>query len=102
MKLNKVLRRRRNPVAEFASANSALLLAGAAAGAALAYLASGRGKRHRQVAVDKTVSAVRSGADAIGSRARDLRNRGKGLLHESGVVTADGRSRVHVPSAMDG
>ena len=100
MKLNKVLRRRRHPAVEFASENSALLLAGAAAGAALVYLTTGRGKRQRAAAVDRTVSAVRSGADALGERARGLRDRTKGLLHESGV--ADGRRRPHVASAMDG
>ena len=99
MKLNKMLRRRRrHPAAEFASDNGALLLAGAAVGAALVYLTSSRGKRHRQVAVDRTVSAVRSGADALGSRARDLRDRTRGLAEERGL--ANGR-RAHVPSAMD-
>ena len=76
MKVDKLLRRRRrNPAAEFASDHSALLLAGAAVGAALVYLTTGRGRRHRQVVVDRTVSAARSTADAVSSRARGLRER---------------------------
>ncbi len=85
MKLNRMLRRRRrHPAAEFASENAMLLLAGVAAGAALVYLTSGRGKRHRRVAVDKTVSAVRTSAGAVGSTARNLRDRTRGLLPASG------------------
>jgi hypothetical protein len=80
MKMKRMLRRRRHPAAEFATDHAPLLLVGAAAGAALLYLASSRGERYRHLAVDRTVSAARSTAGAIGSRARDLRSRTRGLV----------------------
>ena len=83
MRMHRLLRRRRHPAAEFATDHGALLLAGAAAGAALVYLTSSRGKRHRHMAVDKTMSAARSTAGAIGSRARHRRNRTRGALAEA-------------------
>ena len=76
MKYDKLLRRRRrNPAAEFASDHTALLLAGAAVGAALVYLTSGRGRRHREIVVERTVSAARTAGGAVSSRARGLRDR---------------------------
>ena len=93
MKINRLMRRRRHPAAEFASDNAALLLAGAAVGAALVYLSTSRGKRQRRLVVDKTVSAVRSGAGAVGSRARDLRTRTRSLWRETAASDDAPRAR---------
>lgn len=76
MKLDRMLRRRRrNPAVAFASDHTALLVAGAAAGAALAWLATSRGREQGAAVVDRTSTALRSGASTVGSRARGLRDR---------------------------
>jgi hypothetical protein len=63
----------------------AFLLGGMAAGAALMYLFDpdrGRGRRARLS--DQTASKLNRFGDRAGARARDLRNRAQGLMHEAG------------------
>jgi hypothetical protein len=87
MKMNRMLRRRRHPVARFASENSTLLIAGAAAGAALLYLSSARGRRQGRLALDRAGEVARSAGGAVGERARMLRDRTTGYV-------SDARSRL--------
>lgn len=83
MKMNRLLRRRRHPVARFASENSTLLIAGAAVGAALAYLSTARGRRQGRLALDRAGSAARSAGDVVGERARVLRDRTSGFVSDA-------------------
>ena len=87
MKVNRLLRRRRHPVARFASENSTLLIAGAAVGAALVYLSTARGRRQGRLALDRAGDAARSAGDAVSERARLLRDRTTGYV-------SDARSRL--------
>jgi hypothetical protein len=65
----------------------ALLLGGMAAGATLMYLFDperGRGRRAR--ISDQAASKINRFGDRAGARARDLRNRAQGLMHEAGAL----------------
>jgi len=64
-----------------------VLLGGMAAGAALMYLFDpdrGRGRRTRLS--DQTASKLNRFGDRAGAKARDLRNRAQGLVHEAGSL----------------
>ena len=65
----------------------AFLFGGMAAGAALMYLFDpdrGRGRRTRLS--DQAASKFNRFGDRAGARARDLRNRAQGLMHEAGSL----------------
>ena len=65
----------------------ALLLGGMAAGATLMYLFDpqrGRGRRARLS--DQAASKINRFGERAGARARDLRNRTQGLMHEAGSL----------------
>lgn len=62
------------------------LLGGVGIGAALMYLLDpDRGNRRRAIARDKFLSAARHTPDAVGTTARDLSNRARGLVAEIGA-----------------
>lgn len=92
MKLNRMLRKRRHPAAEFASEHG-LLLAGIAGSAALAYAAN-RLRTKRPQLVDRAMDKTRHLRD----RARGLVSRG----HESHDHTSDGHNRVEEPAIGHG
>ncbi|HEU4629272.1 MAG TPA: hypothetical protein VFS08_05980 [Gemmatimonadaceae bacterium] len=87
MKLDRLLRRRRHPAAEFVS-DHGLLLAGIAGSAALAFAANRmRGKQRPQI-VDRAVG-----------KTRDLRDRARGLMSRDRHDHAnDGGSSAEQPS----
>ena len=75
-------RDRRHPVAAFAEDNRTPLLIGLGASAAVA-LVAGIGKRRRRIVTDKAGSLSRTASDRMTKRARDLRNRTRGVLAET-------------------
>ena len=67
----------------------ALLVAGVGAGAALMYLFDpdrGRGRRARLS--DQVMSKAHRLEERMGAKSRDLRNRARGLLHQTGIRAA--------------
>src|SRR5215216_5482946 len=65
------------------------LLGGVGLGAALMYsLDPDRGRRRRARVRDKVLSAAHRAPDAIGTTARDVRNRARGLAAEVGSMYA--------------
>ena len=73
---------RRHPVAAFAKDNRTPLLIGLGTTAAIA-LVAGLGKRRRQLVADRAGSLSRTATDRVSKRARDLRNRTRGVLAET-------------------
>jgi hypothetical protein len=74
-----------------AASGIALLAGGAALGALLMYLLDpdrGRGRRSRLG--DQVTSRVNRLGRAAGAKARDLRNRAQGLMHEAGSILPGG------------
>jgi len=71
----------------------AMLIGGLGLGAALMYvLDPERGKRRRALVKDKAVRAAHKTSDVLDARARDLRNRAKGVAAEVKAMT--GREEV--------
>jgi hypothetical protein len=78
MKMNRLLRKRRHPAAEFVS-DHAMLLTGIAGSAALAYAANRMRGKARPQFVDRAVGKSRE----LGSRARGLVSRSRDHDHAS-------------------
>ena len=86
MKLNRLLRKRRNPAAAFVS-DHAMLLTGLAGSAALAFAANRLRGRERPQFVNRAMD-----------RSRELGNRSRGLMSRSDDHSADGHATGEEPA----
>lgn len=69
------------------------ILGGIGIGAALMYLFDPNGGRRRRALIrDKAVGLSNDATEAVGSKARDLRNRAKGVIHEAKSLVSGGES----------